>query len=273
MRGRSTIRTHERVASLIHNLFTQSSGVAAIAIIAALALASCGDDGPSSSSSPSVTTIEAEGEPATTIPVDRDAAVASAIDVRASGCGPRVRFGTGTRIADELIVTAAHVVAGAGEVKVVDSSGATTTAEVVFFDPDLDIAALRPSNSVGTPIELRRELARAGESGIIVLARLVAGVLEIEIVDVRILRRVNIRTTDIYLDNDVERDGFEVAAQIKSGDSGALVHLPGGGVGIIWARSTANADRAWAVNIPDLLLDPTTRGALVHPVDNGACSG
>lgn len=242
----------------------RTRSVLGVAVIGALALASCGNDGPSNESTTSVAAILA---------VDRDAAVASAIDVRASGCGPRVRFGSGTNIADGLILTVAHVVAGADTVDVIDTDGVTSSAEVVFFDPDLDVAALRPAVPIGVPAPLRAEPARADELGIIVLPRLVSDVVETEIIDVRILRPVTILTTDIYLDNDVERQGFEVEAPIDQGDSGALVHLPGGGVGVIWARSTANADRAWAVNIPDPLLDPTTRSELQQPVDNGQCSG
>lgn len=254
----------EQIAHQGRNLFTRTRWVVVVAAACALALAACGDDGPSESATDSVASIVA---------IDRDAAVASAIDVRASGCGPRVRFGSGTSISDDLILTAAHVVAGADTVEVIDTNGASAAAEVVFFDPDLDVAALRPAVPIGRPVPLRPNPARANEMGIIVLPRLIADIVETEIVDIQILRPVTIRTTDIYLDNDVERKGFEVAAPIEQGDSGAVVHLPGGGVGVIWARSTANADRAWAVNIPDVLLDPTTRRELIEPIDNGPCSG
>ena len=37
------------------------------------------------------------------------------------------------------------------------------------------------------------------------------------------MRTVNIDTTDIYLDADVTRPGFEVAADVEPGDSGAVV--------------------------------------------------
>jgi hypothetical protein len=262
LRGRSIARMRELIAHMLHDLFTRTRWV--VAVTAAVALASCGDDGASAPSANSVADI---------VVIDSDAAFASAIDVRASGCGPRVRFGSGTTIANDLILTAAHVVAGTDEVEVIDTDGNTAAAEVVFFDPDLDLAALRPAVPIGEPAPLRATPARADEEGIIVLPRLIADVVETEIVNVRIIRQVTIRTTDIYLDNDVERKGFEVAAPIEQGDSGAVVHLPGGGVGVIWARSTENADRAWAVNIPDPLLDPTARNELLEPVDNGTCPG
>jgi hypothetical protein len=247
----------------------------ALLVLGALALASCGDDGPPDAAPPEPVTAQVGEEQTTTIPpsIDRDAAVAAAIDIRAAGCGPRVRFGTGTSIPDDLILTAAHVVSGANDIEVIDSTGFATEATVVFFDPDLDVAVLRPSSPVGVPIQMRAETARELEIGIVALSRLIADTVETETIDVRVLRPVNILTTDIYLDEDVEREGFEIAAPIDPGDSGAMVHLPGGGVGIIWARSTDNEDHAWAVNIPRVLLETNERGALRNQVDNGRCTG
>ena len=247
----------------------------ALVVSATLALASCGDDGAANSAPQPIETAPAIEQQTTTIPtpIDRDAVAASAIDIRASGCGPRVRFGAGTAIPDGLILTAAHVVAGADDVEVIDSTGTTTEAAVVFFDPDLDVAVLRSARPSGIPTQLRSEPAREHETGVIVLSRLIADTLETEIIEVRVLRPVNILTTDIYREQDVEREGFEVTAPIEPGDSGAMVHLPGGGVGIIWARSTDNEDHAWAVNTPDLLLDQSGRDTLREPVDVGPCPG
>ena len=232
----------------------------------ALLVASCASDGSDISTTQPV---------ATTVPVsiNRDAATASAIDVRASGCGPRVHFGNGTTIADNLILTAAHVVAGAEDVEVIDSTGKPVAATVVLFDPDIDIAVLRSETLAGMPVHLRAEPARQDEEGLIVLTRLSSDIVETELIEVSILRPVNIVTTDIYLEQEVERDGFEVSASIESGDSGAMVHLPGGGVGIIWARSTENADRAWAVNIPDAVLALAEQDSLLDPVGVGPCIG
>jgi len=253
----------------------------ALLALGALALASCGDDGPPDAApQPSITaqstgTTQVSGEQPARIhpPIDRDTAVASAIDIRAAGCGPRVRFGSGTAITEDLILTAAHVVSGADDVEVIDSTGITSGATVVLFDPDDDVAVLRSASPVGKPTQLRAEPAREEEVGIVVLTRLAADTVETEIIDVRVLRPVNILTTDIYLDKDVEREGFEVTAPIEPGDSGAMVHLPGGGVGIIWARSTDHEDRAWAVNIPDVLLDLDARSALQTQVEDGRCAG
>ena len=200
--------------------------------------------------------------------VDRDVVEAATVRVRADGCGPRIELGTGTTIADELVVTAAHVVAGAERVEVVDRSGATIDVDVVLFDPDLDVAVLRPQTDAGPPAALRAEPARAGDVG---LVGLVAADGSVELVEVDVVQRVTIRTTDIYREEPVERPGLRLDVGVEPGDSGAMVHLPDGGVGIVWSRSTTTNDQAWTVDLPSDLLDTSTRRALTEPVNVGPC--
>lgn len=197
-----------------------------------------------------------------------DAIEAATVRVRAEGCGPRTELGTGTAIEDGLVVTAAHVVAGSTHVEVVDRSGATIGADVVFFDPDLDIAALRPVADAGPAVPLSAEPAREGDVGLI---GLVAADGSVELVAVDVVQRVTIRTTGIAQVEEVERPGLRVAIAIEPGDSGAMLHLPSGGVGIVWSRSTTTADQAWTVDLPAELRDASTRRARVEPVDVGPC--
>ena len=199
---------------------------------------------------------------------DLDAIVASTVRVRADGCGPRTELGTGTSIPDGLVVTAAHVVAGAEQVEIVDRAGTAIGAEVVMFDPDLDVAAVRPSTGIDSSVLLRDEVGRQGEVGVVAL---ISSEGTAEPVAVDVLQRVAIRTTDIYRDQPVERPGLRIDVSVEPGDSGAMVHLPGGGVGIVWSRSTAAEDQVWTVDLPTELLDASTRRGLVDAVDVGAC--
>ena len=199
---------------------------------------------------------------------DLEAIAASTVRVRADGCGPRTELGTGTSIPDGLVVTAAHVVAGADRIEIVDGSGAALAAEVVLFDPDLDVAALRPSTDISSSVVLRDEAGRQGEGGVVGLMS-ADGTAEPVAVDV--LQRVVIRTTDIHRDRPVERPGLRIDVSVEPGDSGAMVHLPGGGVGIVWSRSTTAEDQVWTVDLPIELLEASTRRALVDGVDVGRC--
>jgi S1-C subfamily serine protease len=204
---------------------------------------------------------------------DIDTIIASTMRVRADGCGPRTELGTATAIGDGLVVTAAHVLAGADQVALVDAAGQTIPVDVVLFDPDLDVAALRATDDAPAhtlrPIPLRAERGAAGETGVLAL---VAGDGSIALHDVEVMQRVTIRTTDIARERDVERPGLRIDAAIEPGDSGAMVHLPGGGAGIVWSRSTTADAQAWTVDLPPELSDATTRRALTSPADTGACS-
>jgi S1-C subfamily serine protease len=242
-------------------------------LLAGTAVVGCRDDGPSATRGVTGAVGERSTSPAATEPavVSQAQATAGTVDVRAAGCGPTALLGTGGVIDETLIVTAAHVVAGSGSIEVTDTTGRRTVANVVLFDPANDVAVLRTPTSVGEPMPVRTDPARAGEVGIVVLSRLIDGRHDIQLQDVAVVRPVTIRTTDIYRLGDVERAGFELNASIQPGDSGTMVHLPGGGAGIVWAKSNDRSDSAWAVRLPGLLLDPELRRRLVEPVDPGAC--
>lgn len=204
-------------------------------------------------------------------PNDRSAAQSSVLDVRATGCGALTSFGTATLVRDGRAVTAAHVVAGADEVHVIDRSGVEHRVDVVSFDPDLDVAVLSTPPDLGTPIEIAADAARAGERGVVAFTRRVDGEVVTRVIDVEVIRHVNIDTTDIYLDADVTRPGFEIEAAIDPGDSGGVVVIDGRAAGIIWARSNARLERAWAVDIPDAVRDEDQLAAMDDAVDTGPC--
>ena len=231
-----------------------------LAVVVCCLLAACADP-----------TIDETGNATTTISAataaDRDAAALdSTVRVRAEGCGPRTRLGIGTIVDESLIVTAAHVVAGSERVEVLDRRGLPTTADVVAFDPDQDLALLRAGVPVGAVAVVRPDEPSAGEEGIVAVADDVGDALEL--VDATITRTVTVRTTDIYGDGVVLRDGFEIDASIEPGDSGTMVHFPGGVSGVVWARSLEATDRAWAVAVPpDFLEAPRS----ASPVDTGPC--
>ena len=200
--------------------------------------------------------------------VDTEAINNATLRVRADGCGPRTGFGTGTSIGDGVVVTAAHVVAGATRVEVIDGRGDASSAEVVWFDPALDVAALRPTSPPSESVPLSSARANEGDTGVVATW---SAEDSIELQEIDVVQRVSILTTDIYLDDEVQRPGLRITATIEPGDSGAMVHLPDGGVGIVWSRSTERADQAWTIDVPDVLARRALRSELVEPVDTGRC--
>ena len=232
----------------------------ALATAALLAATGCTDDAD--------TEFDTGTSTGADIDIDTEAIMDATVRVRADGCGPRTELGTGTSVPDGLVITAAHVVAGADRVEIVDGSGTATAADVVLFDPDLDVAALRSSNHFGSSVVLRDEVGQQGETGVVALISS-DGTAEPVVTDV--LQRVTIRTTDIYREQPVERPGLRIDVSVQPGDSGAMVHLPGGGAGIVWSRSTTTEDQVWTVDLPIELLDASSRRALVEAVDVGPC--
>jgi hypothetical protein len=199
----------------------------------------------------------------------RAVAAAGTVSVRAHGCGPQPDRGTGSVIDSAgLIVTAAHVVAGADLVEV-DGPGGSSDAEVVWFDGALDVALVRTRSAVGEPVTVSPIAPTTPTIGLVALRD--APEPGVSLVAAEVLRSVTIATTDIARLRDVTRPGFEVAAEIARGDSGAMVYVDGVGIGIIWARSTQREGRAWAVALPDVVTDPQLRARLVDPVDNADC--
>ncbi len=230
-----------------------------LAVVVCCVLAACAD-----------ATVDEADDAKTTISAatvaDRDAAALdSTVRVRADGCGPRTRLGIGTIVDESLIVTAAHVVAGSERVEVVDREGLATTADVVAFDPDQDLALLGADIPAGAVAVVRPDEPSAGERGLLAVTD--DGGDAIELGEATITRTVTVRTTDIYGDDVVLRDGFEIDASIEPGDSGAMVHFPGGVSGVVWARSLEATDRAWAVAISADFLDANRS----TPVDTGPC--
>ncbi len=151
-----------------------------------------------------------------------------------------------------LVLTAAHVVAGADAIEVV-AGDRRVAATIVGFDPEMDLAYLRVEGVRASPLSVGSDHVRERDRGVAYVVR--DG--EVSVEPVRIRRRVQIRTEDIYIEGETVRPGFELDASIQTGDSGGAVVVDGEVVGIVWARSSKFDDRAYAI-------DPTRAGDLIR---------
>lgn len=183
----------------------------------------------------------------------------AAVGILASGC--RNRLGTGSGIfvrvpgaPEPLLLTSAHVVKGATDITVTRGGEATGTARVVAFDPEMDLAYLEVVGiATGTPATVDSDDVAAGDHGVAHLFR--DG--RVTTLPLTIVRRVNIRTEDIYIQGETLRPGYELRVDIDAGDSGGAVIVGGVVVGVVWARSRLEGDRAYAI-------DPERAGGLVR---------
>jgi S1-C subfamily serine protease len=171
------------------------------------------------------------------------------VGVRATGCRPFPERGSGALVQVDghdrpLVLTAAHVVAGANEITVAHEQ-TQATARVVAFDPDMDLAYLAVDR---LHVDTVATVDRAGvEPGTSAVARVVRDGDPVE-VPVTIVRRIDIRTEDVYVEGATRRPGYELAAEIEEGDSGGPIVVDGTVVGVVWARSRSTDTRAYAID-------------------------
>ena len=128
----------------------------------------------------------------------------------------RIQEGSGFFVADDLVVTNAHVVAGEDDSDVVLSDGSRMDGTVVAFDPVRDLAVLRTSGADRPALPL--DGADVGTSGG-VFGHPGGGPLEIS--PFQVGEQITAVGTDIYDSRRSERKVLVLAADLAPGDSGA----------------------------------------------------
>lgn len=189
---------------------------------------------------------------------------ASTVKVEGVACS-RVQDGSGFVVADGLVATNAHVVAGEGETSVQRDDGTMAPATVVAFDPDRDLALLavpdlgRPALPVGD--------AEAGDRGA-VFGHPGGGPLVLTPFEVG--SQVTATGRDIYGDRRTTRDVLFLAAQLRPGDSGgALVDPSGTVIGVAFAIAPDRPGVAYALTTGE--LREVLGADLSAPADTGPC--
>jgi S1-C subfamily serine protease len=189
---------------------------------------------------------------------------ASVVKVEGEACG-RIQEGSGFFVAEDVVVTNAHVVAGEDDTDVELSDGSRIDAVVVAFDPQRDLAVLRTDGAgrAGLP----RRLGDVGDTGG-VFGHPGGGPLEISPFSVG--DRINAEGTDIYDSGRTERDVLVVASDLAPGDSGsALVDRQGNVVGVAFAVAPDRSGVAYALAMTE--LEAVLAGDLTTERDSGGC--
>ncbi len=169
---------------------------------------------------PRVISIDAsvEGPPPTTSGIDPEVVARAATSVvRISGvaCG-RTQEGSGVVVADEVVLTNAHVVAGADAPTVRRDDGEVLDARIIGFDAARDTAVLVVAGLDRAPlprgrIDLGEDAAVIGHPG--------GG--DVEVSPARADRRLVATGRDLYGSRAPSRNVILVAAELAPGDSGA----------------------------------------------------
>lgn len=147
------------------------------------------------------------------------------IAISTTACGyASATVGSGVLIGGDLVLTAAHVVIGAGTIelnKVDDGTGgaardSAVDARIVVIDPTRDLALVSARGLYGPAIELAD--ARVDQPIVVVggaTSGSRAGIIQ---------RKLDFRVDDVRAATRSTRSGYEIAVDLRPGDSGAGVY-------------------------------------------------
>jgi S1-C subfamily serine protease len=193
-----------------------------------------------------------------------DAVSRSTVKVVGRACD-RIQEGSGFVVADDLVVTNAHVVAGQEATEVERSDGSRVAAVVTAFDPETDLAVLSAPGLDRPPLAIGE--ASAGTRGG-VFGYPGGGALEISPFVVG--RQAEAVGSDIYDAGRTRRQVLFLSAELAPGDSGsALVDPAGRVVGVAFAVAPDQPGVAYALTTGE--LQEALAGGGGTAIDTGPC--
>jgi uncharacterized membrane protein required for colicin V production len=176
--------------------------------------------------------------------------------------------GTGVLVADDYLVTNAHVVAGASTIRA-SLGDKILDGTAVLFDPELDVAVLHVPGLKGKVLRFASADPDRGTAGV---ALGFQGGGPMVVLPAGVTGDYAATGRDIYGTTQVTRQVLELLAAIEPGDSGGPLVLQDGTVGgLVFAESKTNPNVGYA-------LTPTAVAARIAPalgrtgaVDLGPC--
>jgi len=190
----------------------------------------------------------------------------SVVKMEGAACD-RVQDGTGFVVADDLVATNAHVVAGERDTTVIRDDGRRFAGTVVAFDPDRDLALVAVSGFGRPALPVQSAATPEGSVGGVFGH---PGGEPLRIAPFRVARQITATGRDIYGSGTTERKVLELAAGLRPGDSGSpLVGPDGEVVGVAFAIARDQADVAYALATSELLAVLQTRSGT--EVSTGSC--
>ncbi len=199
-----------------------------------------------------------------------EAADQSTVRIVGQGCG-RIQEGSGFVVDGGLVVTNAHVVAGTTVLAVQHRDLGSVGASVVLFDPDLDLALLRPTSVAGAALSVDPDILDRGATGA-VLGYPGGGDLLGSAGAVR--RTLFAVGRDIYGQEVVRRRVYELQAIVRPGNSGGPFVTTDGDVGgVVFAASTTEDDVGYALTGADVEPEIERARGRTARVSTGPCIG
>lgn len=182
-------------------------------------------------------------------------------------CSRRL-MGSGFVTEPDYVVTNAHVVAGTETIRL-DTVLGVRGAEVVYYNPDVDIAVLHSPGLDLPALPWAPAPATTGDDA------MVMGFPEsspFEAAPARIRDQITIAGPDIYAEGRVEREAYTVRGSIRQGNSGGpMTNTEGDVLGVVFGASVDSSDTGYALTAGEVQrqLGDVTR--LTEPVDTESC--
>jgi len=192
----------------------------------------------------------------------------SVVKVQGRACDV-IQDGSGAVVANGIVVTNAHVVAGEAATTVITPGGSQLDATVVAFDPVRDVAVLHvPSLGVSSlPIVDAQIGATGGVFGY------PGGGPETQS-PAAVAQRIDAQGTDIYGNGPTHRDVLVLAAKLHPGNSGGpFIDDQGRVAGLAFAVDPAATSTAYALATDEIqvVLRPVVAAGGGSAVSTGNC--
>lgn len=186
----------------------------------------------------------------------------------AQECSRRL-MGSGFVAAPDYAVTNAHVVAGTSTVSL-DTMVGTRSADVVFYDPDVDIAVLYSPDLGLDALPWAQTPLETGDDAI-VMGFPQSGPFNAS--PARIRERIMITGSNIYANGQHEREAYSVRGSIQSGNSGGpMVNQAGEVAGVVFGAAIDGSDTGYVLTSEEVRQRIGDITALTTPVDTMECA-
>lgn len=188
----------------------------------------------------------------------------STVKVLGQACD-RIYEGSGFAVAQDLVVTNAHVVAGegSGDTQVLVPDGRTLNATVVLFDSNRDLALLHVRDLRESPLAIA--VAQVGQTGAVFGHP--EGQDALAVTPARVAQEETAVGRDLYDSHTTRRDVLVLASALAHGDSGgALVNSGGSVIGVAFAISANQSGTSYALATSEL------RAAMAEPRSSSGTS-
>ncbi|MCC3272484.1 MarP family serine protease [Arthrobacter zhangbolii] len=183
-------------------------------------------------------------------------------------CGQN-QTGSGFVVADDRVVTNAHVVAGVNEPVVEVPDGSVLPGRVVYFDSARDLAVLAVDNLDAAALPVGEELAAGATAAF--AGYPAGGPFRLQAASVEGLSDVAVR--DIYGTAPEVLEVYTLAANVQQGNSGGpLLDIDGRIAGVIFAKTTGDQPIGYALSLAE--AGPVIEAApgYSEPVSAGQCT-